>query len=183
MNPIKLNRRHIVLASILLALTTAVGINYWISPSKQIKKGIIASSTVNESYSKDVTSKDNQPNNQPNGIKDSKSIEKIKEFFENERAQKEKTRKQICEIASNDQDYIKKVTQEMKQENNIETLIRSKNDDNLIDCLVRIGKNGCNVVVSFKTELTKENVYKIKDIIKSQTDFKNEEIVISEKKF
>ena len=178
MNPIKLNRRHIVLASIILALATAVGINYWISPAKQIRNGIMASSSANEPYSQSILPE----NETPNGIKDSKSIEKIKGFFENERVQKEKTRKQICEIASNDQDYIKKVIQEMKQESNIETLIRSKNDDNLIDCLVRIGKNGCNVIVSLKTELTKENVYKIKDIIKNQTDFKNEDIIISEKR-
>ena len=47
--------------------------------------------------------------------------------------------------------------------------------------MVRIGKNGCNVIVSFKTNLTKENVYKIKNIIKDQTDFKNNEITITEK--
>ena len=184
MNPIKVNRRHIILASILLALATAVGINYWISPVKQMKNEIMASYSSDEPYLENENNEHSEisENNEQKGIKNTKDIEKIKQFFENERNQKEKARKQIYEIASSDQDYVKKIAQEIRQENNIETLIRSKNDDNLIDCIARIGKNGCNVIVSFKTDLTKENVYKIKDIIKSQTDFKNEEIIISEKK-
>ena len=67
------------------------------------------------------------------------------------------------------------------KENKIETLIKAKTDDNLIDCLAKIGKDGCNVIVSFKTDMTKENVYKIKDIVKNETNFNNSEIKIIEK--
>jgi len=169
MNPIKINKRHIVLASIVLSLSAALGINYWFSPLK-IKNEVMTSSNA-ENFS-----------NENVGIKSKNDIENIKDFFKNEREQKEQFRKQISEIASDDQDYIKKIVKDMRQENTIESMIKSKFDDNLIDCVARIGKNGCNVIVSFKTELTKENVYKIKNIIKDQTDFQNNEIVITEKK-
>ena len=169
MNPIKINKRLIILSSIVLSLSVALGINYWFSPLK-IKNEVMTSSNTED------LSNDNKE------IKSKNDIEKIKLFFDSEREQKEQFRKQMSEIASDDQDYIKKIVQEMRQENTIESMIKSKFDDNLIDCVVRIGKNGCNVIVSFKTELTKENVYKIKNIIKDQTDFQNNEITITEKK-
>ena len=169
MNPIKINKRHIVLASIVFSLSVALGINYWFSPLK-LKNEVMTSSNT-ENFSGDDSE-----------IKNKNNIENIREFFKNEREQKDQFRKQISEIASDDQDYIKKIIQDMRQENTIESMIKSKFDDNLIDCIARIGKNGCNVIVSFKTELTKENVYKIKNIIKDQTDFQNNEITITEKK-
>ena len=171
MNPIKINKRHIILASIVFSLAIALGINYWFSPLKLAAKNEVMTSSNSEETSFEKSDKKNK-----------EDIEKIKQFFENEREQKEKFRKQISEVAYDDQDYMKKIYQEIKQENNIESLIKSKFDDNLIDCIARIGKNGCNVIVSFKTELTKENVYKIKNIIKDQTEFKNNEITITEKK-
>ena len=38
MKPIKINKRYIVLASIIVSLGAAVGINYWLSPEKALKK-------------------------------------------------------------------------------------------------------------------------------------------------
>jgi len=170
MNPIKLNKRHIILASIIVSIGVALSINYWIFPLKLSKDKIIESSSEG-STNIDEKSK----------IKSDQEIEKIKLFFKNEKDEQEKFKNQILEISSSDPDYTKKIIQEIRQENNIESLIKSKFDDNLIDCMARIGKNGCNVIVSFKTDLTKENVYKIKNIIKDQTDFKNNEITITEK--
>lgn len=170
MNPIKLNKRHIVLASIIVSIGVALSINYWVFPLKLSKNKIVESSSESTT---NVNKKEN--------IKSDNDIEKIKLFFKNEKDEQEKFKNQILEVSSSDPDYTKKVIQEIRQENNIESLIKSKFDDNLIDCMARIGKNGCNVVVSFKTDLTKENVYKIKNIIKDQTDFKNNEITITEK--
>lgn len=170
MNPIKLNKRHIVLAAIIVSIGVALSINYWIFPSK------ISQNKIVESSSEGSTNIDEKSN-----IKSDQEIEKIKLFFKNEKDEQEKFKNQILEVSSSDPDYTKKIIQEIRQENNIESLIKSKFDDNLIDCMARIGKNGCNVVVSFKTDLTKENVYKIKNIIKDQTDFKNNEIIITEK--
>jgi hypothetical protein len=170
MNPIKLNKRHIILASIIVSIGVALSINYWIFPLKQSKNKMIESSSEG---STNIEKKSK--------IKSDQEIEKIKSFFKNEKDEQEKFQHQILEVSSSDQDYTKKIIQDIRQENNIESLIKSKFDDNLIDCMVRIGKNGCNVIVSFKTDLTKENVYKIKNIIKDQTDFKNNEITITEK--
>lgn len=174
MKPIKLNRRHIVLASITLALATAVGINYWFAPEKSsINHEVISSRAKDSEQPVYATTESDQK---------TKDTERIKSFFENERNKKERYKKQLSEVAHDDQDYLKKITQEIHQENNIESLIKAKMDDNLIDCIACIGKDGCNVIVSLKTDLTKENVYKIKDIIQKQTDFKNEDIKIVEKK-
>ena len=175
MKPIKINKRYIVLASIIVSLGAAVGINYWLSPDKALKNNIniMPSEPAESSVLASSTNIENK-NNQ--------DIEKIKSFFENEREQKEKYKKQIAEVAGDDKEYREKIIQEIHQESKIETLIKSKMDDNLIDCLAKIGKDGCNIIVSFKTDLTKENVYKIKDIVKNETKFNNEEIKIIEKK-
>ena len=175
MKPIKINKRYIVLASIIVSLGAAVGINYWLSPDKALKNNIniMPSEPAENSVLASSTNIED---------KNSKDIEKIKSFFENEREQKEKYKKQIAEVAGDDKEYREKIIQEIRQESKIETLIKSKMDDNLIDCLAKIGKDGCNIIVSFKTDLTKENVYKIKDIVKNETKFNNEEIKIIEKK-
>lgn len=175
MKPIKINKRYIVLASIIISLGAAVGINYWLSPERALKNNIniMPSEPAESSVLASSTNIED---------KNSKNIEKIKSFFENEREQKEKYKKQIAEVAGDDKEYREKIIQEIHQESKIETLIKSKMDDNLIDCLAKIGKDGCNIIVSFKTDLTKENVYKIKDIVKNETKFNNEEIKIIEKK-
>lgn len=175
MKPIKINKRYIVLASIIVSLGAAVGINYWLSPERALKNNvnIMPSEPAENSVLASSTNIED---------KNSKDIEKIKLFFENEREQKEKYKKQIAEVAGDDKEYREKIIQEIRQESKIETLIKSKMDDNLIDCLAKIGKDGCNIIVSFKTDLTKENVYKIKDIVKNETKFNNEEIKIIEKK-
>ncbi|MBR0184178.1 MAG: hypothetical protein IJQ10_03390 [Clostridia bacterium] len=175
MKPIKINKRYIVLASIIVSLGAAVGINYWLSPDKALKNNI--NIMPNEPAESSVLASSTNIED-----KNSKDIEKIKSFFENEREQKEKYKKQIAEVAGDDKEYREKIIQEIHQESKIETLIKSKMDDNLIDCLAKIGKDGCNIIVSFKTDLTKENVYKIKDIVKNETKFNNEEIKIIEKK-
>lgn len=175
MKPIKINKRYIVLASIIVSLGAAVGINYWLSPDKALKNNI--NIMPNEPAENSVLASSTNIED-----KNSKDIEKIKLFFENEREQKEKYKKQIAEVAGDDKEYREKIIQEIRQESKIETLIKSKMDDNLIDCLAKIGKDGCNIIVSFKTDLTKENVYKIKDIVKNETKFNNEEIKIIEKK-
>jgi hypothetical protein len=175
MKPIKINKRYIVLASIIVSLGAAVGINYWLSPDKALKNNIniMPSEPAENSVLASSTNIEDKNN---------KDIAKIKSFFENEREQKEKYKKQIAEVAGDDKEYREKIIQEIRQESKIETLIKSKMDDNLIDCLAKIGKDGCNIIVSFKTDLTKENVYKIKDIVKNETKFNNEEIKIIEKK-
>jgi hypothetical protein len=175
MKPIKINKRYIVLASIIVSLGAAVGINYWLSPERALKNNI--NIMPNEPAENSVLASSTNIED-----KNNKDIAKIKSFFENEREQKEKYKKQIAEVAGDDKEYREKIIQEIRQESKIETLIKSKMDDNLIDCLAKIGKDGCNIIVSFKTDLTKENVYKIKDIVKNETKFNNEEIKIIEKK-
>jgi hypothetical protein len=178
MKPIKINKRYIVLASIIVSLGAAVGINYWLSPERALKNSIKIMPNEESDENSVLASSTNIENKNNNN----KDIEKIKLFFENEREQKEKYKKQISEIASDDKEYREKIIQEIRQESKIETLIKAKMDDNLIDCVAKIGKDGCNIIVSFKTDLTKENVYKIKDIVKNETKFNNEEIKIIEKK-
>ena len=132
MKPIKINKRYIVLASIIVSLGAAVGINYWLSPEKALKNNIniMPSEPAESSVLASSTNIED---------KNSKDIEKIKSFFENEREQKEKYKKQIAEVAGDDKEYREKIIQEIHQESKIETLIKSKMDDNLIDCLAKIG--------------------------------------------
>ncbi len=182
MKPIKINKRYIVLASIIVSLGAAVGINYWLSPEKALKNNINIMPSSEPAENSVLANTTNIEDKNKNKNKNNQDIEKIKLFFENEREQKEKYKKQISEIASDDKEYKEKIIQEIRQESKIETLIKAKMDDNLIDCLAKIGKDGCNIIVSLKTDLTKENVYIIKDTVKNETKFNNEEIKIIEKK-
>ena len=108
MNPIKLNKRHLVLASIIVSIGVALSINYWIFPLKISKHKIIESSSeTSTNISEKINTKSDQ------------DIEKIKLFFKQKKEEQEKFKNQILEISSNDPDYIKKIIQEIRQENNI----------------------------------------------------------------
>ena len=86
-------------------------------------------------------------------------------------------------MASNaDTDVSNKIIKETRQELNIEDLIKSKLGSEIIDCIAIIGDDGCNFIVSSRSDHLKQNtVYIIKDIIQKQTGFKNDKIKIIEK--
>ena len=86
-------------------------------------------------------------------------------------------------MASNtDTDVSNRIIKETRQELNIEDLIKSKLGSEITDCIAIIGDNGCNLIVNSRSGCLKQNtVYIIKDIIQSQTGFKNDKIKIVEK--
>ena len=86
-------------------------------------------------------------------------------------------------MASNaDTDVSNKIIKETRQELNIEDLTKSKLGSEIIDCISIIGDDGCNFIVSSRSDHLKQNtVYIIKDIIQKQTGFKNDKIKIIEK--
>ena len=179
MNPIKINKRHIVLSSIVLALATALGINYWFSP----EKNILNIKSNNNSVPTSNNIGDAVYVNSSNVESNKKDVDKIKLYFQNKKIEREKNRNDLVQMSSNgDTDVLNKIVKEVRQERNIEDLVRIKMENDIIDCIAIIGDDGCNLVVSSKTDsLTKEMVYMIKDIIFKQTGFKNDKIKIIEK--
>ena len=180
MNPIRVNKRHIVLASIVLALGIALGINYWFSPEKHLfsnKLNEIPTST-NIGDAIYVNSSKVEDENEKN---DEKNTEKVQEFFDHQKSEREKKRDKLIKIAS-DNNTGNKVINEFRQETNIEDLAKLKLNDKITECIAIIGNDGCNFIVNCKkSNLTDNDVQIIKDIIYNQTGFRSDKIKIIEK--
>ena len=179
MNPIRINKRHIVISSIVLALGTALSINYFFSPEKNIfsfKKNeeVPASTNIGDAIYVNSSNVDTDQK---------KDIDKIISYFHDKKIERNKNRENIIKMASNaDTDVSNKIIKETRQELNIEDLIKSKLGSEIIDCIAIIGDDGCNFIVSSRSDHLKQNtVYIIKDIIQKQTGFKNDKIKIIEK--
>lgn len=176
MNPIRINKRHIVLSSIVLALGIALGINYWFSPEKHFLSNklneIPTSTNIGDAIY--VNSSKVEDENETNS-------EEIKEYFNRQKSEREKKRDKLIKIAS-DNNTGNKVINEFRQETNIEDLAKLKLSDKITECIAIIGNDGCNFIVNCKkSNLKEDDVRIIKDIIHNQTGFKNDKIKIIEK--
>ena len=175
MNPIRVNKRHIVLSSIVLALGIALGINYWFSPEKRFLNKpteIPISSNIGDAIYVNSSTVENESKT---------NKEQIQEFFDSKKSDRERKRKELIKMAS-DNNTGNKVISEIRQEMNIEDLAKLKLDDKITDCMAIIGNDGCNFIVNCKkSNLSEENVQIIKDIIYNQTGFRNDKIKIIEK--
>jgi len=181
MKPIKIKRRQIIFASLILSFGAAVGIKYWFSygEDKLANKDVLTSGNLGEAVY--VNSSNVDQNSAISGIDVSKS-EEIDTFFKETRLSRKDARDKLVEIASkdNDSDHLKEITKTIQQENNIENIVKIK-VKSIVDCIAIIGKDGCNLIVHSKIKLPKEDIIKIKDAIKGQTNMNNNEIKIVEK--
>lgn len=182
----KIGKRQIILASLVLALGAAVYLNWQFSDNQLIKTSadgaIGQAQLVNNQKDEPVFDKENKDNK----AGDDKSAE---EYFADVRTERQKVQdevvdkaKEIIEGVSNDEaakaQAVKDAAQIAniyQQQSNIEGLIKAKG---FSDCVVFIQNSECSVVLK-KGEMDEQTNLVIKDIVNGQSDIEADRIKIT----
>ena len=178
----KVQKRHIVLAALVVALGAAVYINWQFSGTpdsliSKTSKELGAATYVNaEGSSKDQV------------LSVSKSTDESSNYFAKAELQRQQSRDEAIDTAQNTikltdsseetktkaVEQLNKIEDNIVKESNIEALIKAKG---MTKCLCYISDKGCTVTV-LKKELQKNSPLIIKDIVLSQLDIDFNSITI-----
>ena len=188
----KFRKRQLILASLVLALGTAVYLNWQFSGNNGLNVTNILESTdeLGEArYVNNANFSDKFDKVQPTSA--SVSDETKKYFAEaqiNRQKAHEETEEKLKKLLSTPNitqeiketisDNLEALSKNIKQESNIENLIKSKG---FSECLVFIENEECNVVVN-PGSLNESSVVIIRDIVTSQSGISGSKIKIVEAK-
>lgn len=180
----KFQKRHIVLAALVLALGAAVFINWQFSDesstlAKEVSKELGAATYVNA----DVSSSDQIANV-------SKTTSSADEYFAKAQVEREQaydtaveTAKETLKLADSSDDAKTKAVEQLSKledalvtQSNIESMLKAKGFSR---CLCLISENSCSISV-LKDELIDDSPLIIKDIVLSQLDIDFNSITIIE---
>lgn len=179
----KIQKRHIVLASLMLALAVAVFINWrFTSPESSIKDvskelGVATYVNAEEASSDQIANV-------------SKQTTKADEYFAKAVMEREQSRDKAIDTAqetlklsdSSDDakalavEQLSKLEDNIVVESNVESILKAKGFSN---CLCLISDNSCSVAV-IKKEMTKNSPLIIKDAVLSQCEIEFNNISIIE---
>ncbi|MCQ4022084.1 MULTISPECIES: SpoIIIAH-like family protein [unclassified Ruminococcus] len=181
----KIGKRQIILASLVLALGAAVYLNWQLSDNNLVKANadevIGQAQLVNNQTDKPVSDKESGDK-----ANESKSTD---EYFADVRTNRQKVQdetvdlaKEVLEAASSDEaakiQAVKDASQIAniyQQQSNIEGLIKAKG---FSDCVVFIQNSECSVVLK-KAEMNDETNIVIKDIVNGQSGIEVDRIKIT----
>ncbi len=187
-------KRQLILAALVLALGTAVYLNWQFSSNKDLFEENSITSTkelgeaqfVNNTPSEEnkeeskEENKDGEPQNSSEYFSKAKTTrqkarddatEMIKEILEDAKSSEESKKEAIKQASE--------VAKHIEQESNIESLIRAKG---VADCLAFIQNEECSVVVGGGEALNENLAIAIKDIISGQGGISPDKIKIVEAK-
>jgi stage III sporulation protein AH len=193
MKPIKIRRRQIILASLLVAFGTAIYLNWQFSPNKNFTISQTETASSNLGETRYVNSSGLENSSETEFGKDFKSREKGSDFFSEARINRKKSREESLEMMKkilSDSDInnktkvlvskeISALTKSIQQETNIENLTKSKCE--FSDCLAVVNNNCCILTVAAEN-LSKKEIVQLSDIVHNQTGFENDKISIVAKK-
>lgn len=179
----KFHKRQLILASLVVALSAAVYLNWQFSDSKNLKVTNMLNSTEELGEAKYVNS---------SNVSDKSSSNNIKKYFTEAQINRQKARdesqeklKSLINTNNLNPEIKEKLTKDLdnllkniQSESNIENLIKSKN---FTECLAIINNNECNIIVNPGT-IDENSVIIIKDIVTSQTEIPSSKIKIIEAK-
>ena len=183
----KAGKRHLILAALVLALGTAVYLNWQFSSNNDLFSTETIVSTKELGEAQFVN---NVPENKSTDNKN--QIGKSSEYFTKAKSTRQKARdeatdmiKEILENTSSTEEtksqaikQASEIARNIEQESNIESLIRAKG---FSECLVFIQNNECSVVVG--PEPLNENLaLNIKDVVVGQSNILSDKIKILEAK-
>ena len=180
----KIQKRHIVLASLMFALATAVFINWRFSPESSSKLKDVSKELGVATYVNAETSTDDQVENV------SKQVSQSDAYFAKASLERDQSRDEAIDIAqktltlsdSSEEAKTKAVEQLSKLEDNIviesnvENLLKAKGFSN---CLCMMSEDSCSVAV-IKKEMTENAPLIIKDAVLSQCEIDFNSISIVE---
>ena len=195
----KFGKRQLVLASLVLALGTAVYLNWQFSTtneltapkvevsSKELGQAEFVNSSTDSSVSKEKEEKKESKESEDKKEEISNDIE---EYFTQAIIDRGKTQdkiiddaKEILEEVENDDNLKKEAVAQaaqlakiLAQQTNIENLIKAKG---FSECLAFIQNEECSIVVR-KKDMKEESIIVIKDIVSGQSGIDLEKIKITE---
>ncbi len=188
----KIKKRHIVLASLVLALSSAVYLNWQLSDPKtgnvsSTGRELGAATYVNSKA--DTSSDEMQVSATASAQQGDLSKEQV-EFFASSRAERQRTQdemialsRQILELSdSSDEakeeaaEQLTKIEDIILSQNRIETTIKAKG---FSDCICCLSESSCTVIVP-KSEIKENSLLIIKDCVDEVTDLPFENISIVE---
>ena len=189
----KIKKHHIVLASLVLALSSAVYLNWQLSDP--VKSGDISSTGrelgaatyVNKGVSS--TNDEMQVSATASVRQDSLSDEQS-EFFASARAERQRTQdemitlsRQILELSDSSDEAKEEAVEQLSNiediilsQNRIETTLKAKG---FSDCLCNLSESSCTIIVP-KSEIKENSMIIIKDCVEEVTDLPFENISIVE---
>lgn len=183
----KLHRRQLILASLVLALGAAVYLNWYFADDK----GLNATNILQ-------TQKELGEARYVNSINESKQTEPVmnltketKEYFAKAKMERQKSRDEAMELLKNsiteskDQGYsadisvrVEEMAKTIQQESNIENLVKAKG---FTECMAFIQNNECSVIVN-PGSLNDSSAITIRDIVFGQSGIPFDRIKITEAK-
>lgn len=182
----KIGKKQIVFASLVLALGAAVYLNWQFSDTNLVQTG--AEQTIGEAQlvsnqSDESTKEDSNNSKTESESKDSES------YFSTVRTDRQRSQdeavdlaKEILESAESDEASkteavasAEKIASIYQQQSNIESLLKAKG---FSDCVVFIQNGECSVVLK-KSEIKEDTNLVVKDIVSGQADIELESIKIT----
>ena len=184
-------KRSLILASLVLALATAVYLNWQFSSNKEMSitdevmstKELGQAQFVNNSQVCD--SKPENDNNQNGEVKDKGYFDKAKAERQKARDESTETIKEILDDAKSSEETkaeaVKKageISKRIEQESNIENLIKAKG---FSECLAFLQNDECSIVVG-EGDLNENAAVSIKDIVCGQAGISPDKVKIVQAK-
>ncbi len=186
----KIKKRHILLASLVFALSAAVYLNWQLSDNNGLavantSKELGAATYVNSN----VSTTDETAVDTIHSVK-SKLSEEQTEYFAQSRSERQKTQDEVIQLArqvleladSSDEakeeaaEQLSHIEEILLSQNRIETTLKAKG---FTDCICSLSETSCTVIVP-KNEMSENSVLIIKDCVDEVADLPFENISIVE---
>lgn len=187
----KIKKRHLVLAALVLALSGAVYLNWQLSSDNSISvadtRELGSATYVNSEAS---SSKDEMAVNATESKSSINLSDEQIEFFANSRTERQKVQdeaitlaKQVLELSEDNEEACEEASEQLSNleniiisQNRIEMTLRAKG---FSDCLCTLNETSCTVIVP-KNEMNENSTLIIKDCINEVADLPFENISIIE---
>ncbi len=188
----KIRKRQLILASLVLALGTAVYLNWHLSENKGLEVSNVLESTSELGEARYVNTSNFSEKQDKSQIQPATVSEETKKYFAQAQINRQKSHDEAQEklknlisdpnitqeSKENISNSIDMISKNIKQESDIENLIKAKG---FTECLVSINSEGCTVVVN-PGSLNENSVVIIRDIVTGQSGIPANKIKITEAK-
>lgn len=185
----KIKKRHILLASMVLALSAAVYLNWQLSDNNNLTVADTSKELGAATYVNSNTSSDEQAVSATQNTQSALTDEQI-EYFATARSDRQKTQDEVIQLArqvleladSSDEakeeaaEQLSAIEEILLSQNRIETTLKAKG---FTDCICYLSQTSCTVIIP-SNEMTDNSVLIIKDCVDEVADLPFENISIVE---
>ncbi len=183
----KIQKKHLVLATLVIALSGAVYLNWQFAENKNTQA---VSKELGEAKYVNATAPPSAKSTVDEAVETANMTGEQQEYFANARNQRDQTQDKILdtssEILQSDSasgedckaavEQIEKLLKNFTYQDSIESILKAKG---FSQCLCYISDQGCSVVV-LKDEMNETSSLMIKDAVTSQVDIPFDNITIAE---